>query len=103
MVNTTIQQELTEASERLRQATLQQARKAPAFESDPLFVYLWDRAWGTSEYRGRGLIRVLDGWVAHLSGYRQARSTFWMLNEIPRRLQERVTKLQRKLDTPEPN
>ena len=93
----TLHRDLANAREKLIEATLQQARKAPAFEADVLFTYLWDRAWGTSEYEGRGLVRLVDGWIARLCSYREARTAYWLLNEIPRRLQQRIDQLEQQL------
>ncbi len=92
-----LEQALSDVQQRLQEATEQRAKQAPAYDSDPLFVYLWDRAWGTSEYQGRGVVRLIDGWVADISGYAQARTAYWMLNEIPIRLQQRVSRLTQEL------
>lgn len=62
--------------------------KGAAFESDELFMYLWRRGYGTSEYAANPLARLLDAWVARLCKYHDARPNYWMLNEIPKRLAE---------------
>ena len=62
--------------------------KGKPYESDSLFMYLWNRGYGTSEYRANPLARLLDAWVARLCKYRDARPNYWMLREIPQRLQE---------------
>ena len=62
--------------------------KGTAFESDELFMYLWHRGYGTSEYAANPLARLLDAWVARLCKYHDARPNYWMLNEIPKRLAE---------------
>ena len=62
--------------------------KGEAFESDELFMYLWRRGYGTAEYVANPLARLLDGWVARLCRYHDARPNYWMLNEIPKRLAE---------------
>ena len=67
--------------------------KGEPYEQDPLFLYLWKRGYGTSEYRANPLTRYLDDWVAGLCGYGDARANYAMLNEIPRRLQEHSEKL----------
>lgn len=61
--------------------------KGQPFENDPLFSYLWSRHYGTSDYRANPLARMLDAWVARLCGYNDARPNYWMLLEIPKRLQ----------------
>ncbi len=62
--------------------------KGEPYENDSLFMYLWDRGYGTSEYRANPLARLLDAWVARLCKYHDARPNYWMLREIPERLRE---------------
>jgi len=62
--------------------------KSEPYEGDPLFMYLWRRRYGTSEYSANPLARLLDAWVARLCKYQGARPNYWMLQEIPRRLLE---------------
>ncbi len=62
--------------------------KGKPYRNDPLFIYLWERKYGTDEYRASNLIRWLDGKVARLIKYHKARPNFAMLNEIPLRLDE---------------
>ncbi len=62
--------------------------KGKPYRSDPLFIYLWDKKFGTKSYKGSNLILWLDKKVAKLVGYNQARPNFAMLNEIPLRLNE---------------
>jgi hypothetical protein len=51
-------------------------------------MYLWERGFGTRNYRENNLIQFLDSWVAGLVGFPEARVNFAMLNEIPLRLRE---------------
>ncbi len=67
--------------------------KGKPYESDPLFMYLWRRHYGTSEYRANPLARMLDAWVARLVGYRDARANYWTLLEIPQRLVQHAQRL----------
>lgn len=75
------------AEEKTRDAADDKTAKGAPYESDPLFMYLWQRHYGTAEYSANPLARLLDGWVARLIGYDRARANYWMLNEIPERLQ----------------
>ena len=68
--------------------------KGKPFEADLLFTYLWERKYGTSEYKSRLLTRWLDGWVAGLIDYQQARPTYFNLLEIPRRLRQHAERRQ---------
>lgn len=60
--------------------------KGKAYEADPLFMYLWQRGFGTPAYAHRGLVRSLDRWVAGLVGFNDARANFAMLTSIPDRM-----------------
>jgi nucleoid-associated protein YgaU len=51
-------------------------------------MYLWESGFGTKNYRANNLVRWLDGLIAGLVGYPEARPNFAMLNEIPLRLRE---------------
>jgi len=62
--------------------------KMHPFEKERLFWYLWQRGYGTSAYKGSGLTRWLDGWVAKLSHYEENRRTYWTLSQIPKYLEE---------------
>ena len=76
------------ALEKAEIAAEDRRRKGEPFESDELFMYLWQRGYGTSEYAANPLARMLDAWVARLCGYADARPNYWMLLEIPKRLAE---------------
>jgi chromosome segregation ATPase len=77
-----------EAERKAELAAADRLQKGQPYEADTLFMYLWNRGYGTPDYRGRGLIRALDGWVARLVGYQDARANYHMLTEIPLRLGE---------------
>uniref|UniRef100_UPI003BAB0ED4 hypothetical protein n=1 Tax=Stappia sp. TaxID=1870903 RepID=UPI003BAB0ED4 len=74
------------AREKARRAAEDRAEKGKAYEGDPLFVYLWQRGFGTSSYGSSGVVRMLDRWVAGLIRYDDARPNYAMLVEIPERL-----------------
>ncbi|MBN9671356.1 hypothetical protein [Roseibium aggregatum] len=88
------QREATEAATATAEAAAEKARtseqdrqqKGKAYEADPLFLYLWQRGFGTPDYNCRGLIRSLDGWVAGLIRYHDARANYAMLTGIPERV-----------------
>jgi hypothetical protein len=62
--------------------------KGQPYRDDPLFMYLWKRGYQTPDYSGGNLTRWLDGWVARLVKYPEARANFVRLQEIPIRLRE---------------
>ena len=75
------------------QAATDRGEKGAAYERDPLFIYLWRRHYGAADYRSRGLVRALDGWVAGLVGYAAARANYALLTEIPVRLRRHAERL----------
>lgn len=77
-----------EANMKADQAQEDMAEKAKPFQDDPLFIYLWDRGFGTTEYSGGLFSRFMDGWVARVIKYESARVNYWNLTEIPKRLDE---------------
>lgn len=62
--------------------------KREPYEADGLFMYLWERGYGTSRYRAWPLTRWLDGLVARLCGFEEARRNYDALTGIPKRLAE---------------
>lgn len=73
--------------------------KGKPYENDKLFMYLWRRGYGTSEYSANPLARLLDRWVAGLCDYDKARPNYWMLNEIPKRLKAHAESARAAADT----
>lgn len=72
--------------------------KGKPYEADPLFMYLWNRGFGTSEYRSWGIIKTLDQWVARLCDYQGARPNYAMLLEIPERLRAHTDRVSEKAE-----
>jgi hypothetical protein len=101
------QRELTESNQRkamhakdkAQRSAEEREHKGTAYEDDPLFMYLWQRSYGLPDYKARGLFRWLDGKVARLIGFADARANFARLNEIPQRLQEHAQHLKELADT----
>lgn len=83
------------AEEKLAQAESDREEKRRPYESDPLFMYLWRRRFGTRDYRAGNLVRYLDRKVAHLIGYEAARVNYAMLIELPDRMREHLERLRR--------
>src|SRR5690606_32994282 len=76
------------ADEKATVSQQEQDSKGASYREDPLFMYLYNRGYGTSGYRARGLTRWLDGKVARLIGYQDARPNYARLLELPVRLRE---------------
>jgi hypothetical protein len=76
------------AETKAAQAEADREEKGRPYREDALFMYLWNRRFLTPDYAGGGLTRALDGWVAKLIRYADARSNYFMLTELPQRLRE---------------
>ncbi|OEO29896.1 hypothetical protein VW23_001530 [Devosia insulae DS-56] len=77
-----------ESLRKTQQAEADREQKGKPYRDDPLFIYLWERGFGTKNYRENNLIQYFDGLIAGLVGFPEARANFAMLNEIPLRLRE---------------
>jgi regulator of replication initiation timing len=63
------------------------AKKKP-YDEDALFIYLWQRGFGTSRYQSNNLVRYMDRMVASFIGFADVRPNYAALIEIPLRLRE---------------
>ncbi len=81
------------AQEKAALARNDRAVKGKPYLDDPLFAYLWRRGFGTAAYRGGGIVRALDGWVARVARYEPARRAFALLDELPRRLADHAERM----------
>jgi hypothetical protein len=77
-----------QAEKKAARAETDREEKGQPYRDDPLFMYLWQRRFLTPDYTGGGLTRSLDGWVAKMIKYADARSNYFMLTELPVRLRE---------------
>lgn len=83
-----------ESLRKTQQAEADREQKGKPYRDDPLFMYLWERGFGTKNYRENNLIQYFDGLIAGLVGFPEARANFAMLNEIPMRLREHAERQQ---------
>lgn len=74
------------AAQKSALAARDRQQKGAAYESDPLFMYLWRRRYGTADYRANALSRYFDSRVARVCDFARARPNYAMLLEIPLRL-----------------
>jgi len=77
-----------QAEKKASQSEADREEKGKPYREDPLFMYLWKRRFLTPEYAGGWLTRSLDGWVAKMIKFGDARSNYFMLTELPLRLRE---------------
>lgn len=75
--------QLTENERRLAEIHAEAAEKLPAYEHSQLFQYLHARRFAEPDYRGRGLTRRLDRWVANLIDFGRARQSYRFLRVTP--------------------
>jgi hypothetical protein len=83
-----VERKAMHAEEKAVRSEEEREQKGASYRGDALFMYLWERRYGLPEYRAGGLIRWLDGKVARLIGFADARANYSRLNEIPVRLRE---------------
>ena len=83
-----------ESMRKTKQAETDREEKGKPYRDDPLFMYLWEGGYGTKTYRANNLVAWLDGHVARLVGFPEARPNFATLNEIPMRLREHAERQQ---------
>jgi hypothetical protein len=81
----------TEAEKKAAGSEAELGAKRKPYDDDPLFIYLWRRRYGTSEYRAGSIARLLDRSVADFIGYSDARPNYAALIEIPLRLREHAS------------
>jgi uncharacterized membrane protein YgcG len=66
------------------------AKKRP-YDDDPLFIYLWQRGFGTRRYQSSNFVRLVDRMVADFIGFGDVRPNYAALIEIPLRLREHAS------------
>jgi len=87
-----------EADRKVENSQTDMAEKAKPYQADRLFMYLWERAYGTTEYQGGLFGRFMDGFVARTIDFEPARVNFWNLTEIPKRLAEHADTVNKAAD-----
>lgn len=76
-----------EAERKAQESAGSLEEKGKPYQADDLFMYLWDRHYGTADYKNYNPItRLLDAWVAHKAKYHNYRANYWNIQEIPKRL-----------------
>lgn len=80
-----------EAEKKADQSEDELSAKRKPYDNDPLFIYLWQRGFGTQAYQAGNLVRFMDRQVSDFIGFLDARPNYAMLTDIPRRLREHAT------------
>lgn len=86
------------ANKKAEVAEQDREEKGAPYRNDPLFMYLFERGFNTGSYRANNITRMLDGWVARMVRYHDAKPNFVILNEIPMRLREHADQVQDEID-----
>ncbi|MEA3640414.1 MAG: hypothetical protein VBE63_10765 [Lamprobacter sp.] len=86
------------ADEKATEREQEQVTKGSRYQADPLFMYLWQRGYGTADYAARGLFAWLDGKVARLIGYADSRLSYQRLLEIGPRLRAHAERMQQRAE-----
>ena len=81
----------SEADKKAGQSETELGTKKKPYDQDPLFLYLWNRNFGTGRYAAGNVARMLDRKVADFIGFSGARANYAMLIEIPARLREHAS------------
>src|SRR5690606_17848663 len=85
------------AEEKAQLSEADRDTKSRPYLADKLFVYLWNRGYGTSAYRAGPIARMGDAFVARVVQYEQARQNYFALTEIPKRLRDHAERLKAEL------
>jgi chromosome segregation ATPase len=93
-----LEAKLTAAKGKAQAREAERASKSQPYLDDKLFKYLFDRHYGTAQYRGGTLTRWGDNFVARTIHYEAARRNFTLLNELPERLREHLNGLEHALE-----
>ncbi len=74
------------------------AQSLKGYETEPLFMYLAKRSFGTDSYAGSGIRRRLDNWVARLVNYKENGPKYDFLRQMPAAIEEEIARQQESLD-----
>ena len=91
---------VADEAERKAQASAENLQeKGKPYQADELFMYLWERRYGTADYSNYNPItRLLDGWVAKKIKYHHSRANYWNIQEIPKRLHQHAESVREQAD-----
>jgi hypothetical protein len=86
------EEQLHKNEQRVGDIAKEAAEKLPHYERSRLFRYLYDREFGTAAYKAGDWTRAIDGWIARLIGYVNARSGYEFLKKTPELVAAEVAK-----------
>lgn len=88
----------SEAEKKASQSEAELGAKKKPYDNDPLFAYLWNAKFGTSQYAGGNITRLVDRMIADYIGYTESRASYAMLTEIQLRLREHASRQRKAAD-----
>jgi hypothetical protein len=80
-----------EAEKKAEASAAELGTKKKPYDADPLFAYLWQQRFGTAQYAGGYIVRIVDRMVAEFIDYNASRPNYATLIEIPLRLKEHAS------------
>ncbi|MGI9430391.1 MAG: hypothetical protein ACR2NM_17145 [Bythopirellula sp.] len=86
------EQELTRNEERVAEIKQEASEKLPAYDDNRMFRYLYDRGYGTSAYKKKGLTKRLDKWIAKLVNFGRSKRSYDFLRVTPELMAAEVTR-----------
>ncbi|WP_251359634.1 hypothetical protein [Kangiella sp. TOML190] len=86
------------ARAKTEQAQEELEEKGKPYRDDKIFMYLWQRHYGTSKYDARFITRFFDKKLADHIRFDKARINFFTLNNIPKKLAEHTENLQQQAE-----
>jgi hypothetical protein len=89
---------LERAEANLEEIDLDAARKIPDYNGSSLFRYLYDRGFGTPQYRQRGFSRRMDRLLAKYIGFQKAKSGYEFLKNTPEQMRKLIADDRQALD-----
>ncbi|MFZ0256610.1 MAG: hypothetical protein WAN46_13435 [Gammaproteobacteria bacterium] len=87
------------AADKATRSEQEQDEKSLSYRNDRLFMYLWQRRYGTPGYRANPVTRWLDGKVAKRIGYTDTSVNYARLQAIPERLREHANRVKQQAET----
>lgn len=86
------------AADKTKQAEEELEEKGKPYRDDKIFMYLWERHYGTSQYDAGVITRFFDKKLADHIRYDKARINYFTLNNIPKKLAEHTENLQQQAE-----
>ncbi len=77
------EQELERNEQRIAEIKQEATEKLPAYDKNRMFRYLYDRGFGTSGYKKKGLTRQMDKWIAKLVKFGRSKRSYDFLRVTP--------------------